>query len=115
MTTPNRPDLDAMRADLAHAQACGAVDCPAECEVIVDDHAPTLLAYAERLEAEVERLRGLVEIEAKNAWVEAWQKGAVAEWAHSIVDADELLECMNDEWPRSRTHAALNEQEKTDD
>lgn len=102
MSSLNRPDLGVMRADLAHAQACGAVDCPAECEVIVDDHAPTLLAYAERLEAEVERLRGLV----RGGFVEALDLAC----DHSLTTKDHNLL-----WRDSDTRAALNEQEKTDD
>ena len=56
---PKRPDMDAIREDNAASQAEPFCDLARWRMATI--HAPTLLAYAERLEAEVERLRGVVE------------------------------------------------------
>jgi hypothetical protein len=69
MTEMNRPDLDAMRADLEAARVAGIED--PDTHTFVHFHAPTLLAYAERLEKEVERLRGRRE----EAFREGYQTG----------------------------------------
>jgi hypothetical protein len=55
MTEMKRPDLDAMRRDVKEAETFHFGPPAGR---VMKEHAPTLLTYAERLEAEVERLRG---------------------------------------------------------
>ena len=93
MTEMNRPDLDAMRADLEAARVAGIED--PDTHTFVHFHAPTLLAYAERLEAEVERLRGLV----RGGFVEALDLAC----DHSLTTKDHNLL-----WRDSDTRTALN-------
>jgi hypothetical protein len=66
---PNRPDLGGMRILLDSALLGGMKD--PDTHTFVYFHAPDLLAYAERLEKEVERLRGRRE----EAFREGYQTG----------------------------------------
>jgi hypothetical protein len=100
MTEMNRPDLERIRADDLASRVRPFGDAARWRMATV--HAPALLAYAERLEAEVERLRGLV----RGGFVEALDLAC----DHSLTTKDHNLL-----WRDSDTRAALNEQEKTDD
>lgn len=102
MSAPNRPDLGGMRV-LLDSALLGGMDDP-DTHTFVYFHAPTLLAYAERLEAAVSRLRGLVAKEAEAGFREGFVEGRCREGAP--VDA-----C----WERSLTRAALTQQENTDE
>jgi hypothetical protein len=58
MSAPNRPDMGGMRV-LLDSALLGGMDDP-DTHTFVYFYASTLLTYAKRLEAEVERLRAVV-------------------------------------------------------
>jgi hypothetical protein len=93
MSAPNRPDLGGMRV-LLDSALLGGMDDP-DTHTFVYFYASTLLTYAKRLEAEVERLRGLV----PPAFHEGWELCALRTGC--------IVGSKND-WEHSDTRAALN-------
>jgi hypothetical protein len=112
MSEMKRPDLDAMRANLREIRPSRIVDRAVKRVCVI--HLPTLLAYAERLEAEVERLRGLLSnvLEASALAIESCPSPFDAMGMREV--RDEVLSQRGTSIEAVR-RAALNELEKTDD